>query len=741
LSAGPLAVNALAAAPTYTTAPVISGSAWVGQTLTLTQPANWSGAPTITDQWSDCNGSGQSCVAITGQTGSTYVVSGGDLGFTIEVAERATTTDGTGDTNTAFSNHTVTVTQDQPPTNSSLPTISGTARVASTLTVTPGTWNPRTSISDEWYRCTSANACTDTGISASTYPVTNTDLGDTIEAQETAVNNTTSGPAVTSAPTSTVTNPPPTNSTLPTITGNDQQGQNLTEHNGTWSPTATGFTYQWEECNSSGGACTQIDGATNSTYTLTLGDAGHTLDVRETATYANSAPSSPATSGHTGLVLPLPPANSAAPTISGYPEQGQTLTAASGQWTNNPNPSSYTYQWTVCSNPDSSCAAIPGANQQTYTVTAPDVGDTVLVAVTASNAGGTGTTAISDRSGTIQTGSSVQLLTTPDGPLVNQAVTMIATVTSQAAAALPDGSITFTNADVPIFGCVGEPVSPTGQSVTVLCQTSFAATDAQLSAVFTPASGSIVLGSSSPTASVVVGQDASAVVVDLSRQVKVLAQTTYTASVLPPASRSGPIEPSGTVEFLDGGKPIPGCPDQSLSNGTASCSVVYAAPGTHSITARYGGDANFSAHTSTAQTVNVSAAPVKGIITATMQWTFDYAPAYTRVATMVVNGAPAGATVRLQCNGRGCPFGRHDQTVPPRRRCSKHVRRCPTSGTLDLTSNFRHRQLPVGTQITIVIIRAQYVGKYYSFTVRSRRQPQVRIACLADGGTRPGVGC
>ena len=46
-----------------------------------------------------------------------------------------------------------------------------------------------------------------------------------------------------------------------------------------------------------------------------------------------------------------------------------------------------------------------------------------------------------------------------------------------------------------------------------------------------------------------------------------------------------------------------------------------------------------------------------------------------------------------------------------------------------------------GTQITIEIRRPRFVGKYYSFTVRSRKAPRVQIACLAVNGTRPNVGC
>jgi hypothetical protein len=40
-----------------------------------------------------------------------------------------------------------------------------------------------------------------------------------------------------------------------------------------------------------------------------------------------------------------------------------------------------------------------------------------------------------------------------------------------------------------------------------------------------------------------------------------------------------------------------------------------------------------------------------------------------------------------------------------------------------------------------LISHPSYIGKYYSFTVRARQQPTVKIACLAPESSLPGVGC
>jgi subtilase family serine protease len=82
---------------------------------------------------------------------------------------------------------------------------------------------------------------------------------------------------------------------------------------------------------------------------------------------------------------PAPPANTSPPTISGTPTQGQTLTAYPGSWTGSPSPS-YAYQWQQCSG--GTCANVPGATGQTYTLTSGDVGKTLDVVVTGTNASG-----------------------------------------------------------------------------------------------------------------------------------------------------------------------------------------------------------------------------------------------------------------------------------------------------------------------------------------------------------------
>jgi hypothetical protein len=80
------------------------------------------------------------------------------------------------------------------------------------------------------------------------------------------------------------------------------------------------------------------------------------------------------------------PVNTAAPTIWGTAQQGQTLTASNGSWSG--SPTGYTYVWSQCDANGGSCSAIGGATAATYTPAAADVGKTLRMTVTAANSGG-----------------------------------------------------------------------------------------------------------------------------------------------------------------------------------------------------------------------------------------------------------------------------------------------------------------------------------------------------------------
>jgi hypothetical protein len=199
------------------------------------------------------------------------------------------------------------------------------------------------------------------------------------------------------------------------------------------------------------------------------------------------------------------------------------------------------------------------------------------------------------------------------------------------------------------------------------------------------------------------------------------------------------------VGFFDNGTPIAGCTAQPLVNSTATCVVVYAHPGTHSITASYGGDANFTGSTSLASRMAAVIAPrqIRGTLDPTMLWTFRYKRSYTTVIQLIINGTAAGDIVTVTCHGHGCPFTKRVSKVTKPRRCGRGGRRhrCAAPRRLDITAPLRSHRLGVGATITVSITRPDWVGKYYAFKVRAGHAPRIGIDCLAPGLAKPGVAC
>jgi hypothetical protein len=97
-----------------------------------------------------------------------------------------------------------------------------------------------------------------------------------------------------------------------------------------------------------------------------------------------------ATGGGGTVVMTSAPGNTAAPSISGTDQEGQTLTASNGSWSGS-SPISYGYQWRQCDPSGNNCSDIAGATNQSYTATAQDASGTLRVKVTAANMSGSST--------------------------------------------------------------------------------------------------------------------------------------------------------------------------------------------------------------------------------------------------------------------------------------------------------------------------------------------------------------
>lgn len=167
----------------------------------------------------------------------------------------------------------------------------------------------------------------------------------------------------------------PVNTVAPAVTGTATVGQTLSCSTGTWdaAPPSITYTYQWQR------GTTNISGATSSTYVIQSADAGNTLRCVVTATNAVGATS--ANSNSTATVAQAP-VNTAAPTLSGTTQVGNTLSSTTGSWTATPAVSSYSYQW------QRNGSNIGGATSSTYTLVPADDGKNIRCVVTATNTAG-----------------------------------------------------------------------------------------------------------------------------------------------------------------------------------------------------------------------------------------------------------------------------------------------------------------------------------------------------------------
>lgn len=83
------------------------------------------------------------------------------------------------------------------------------------------------------------------------------------------------------------------------------------------------------------------------------------------------------------------PGNCALPSTSGVAQAGGVLTASTGVWISTGIPS-YSYQWRRCDGAGAGCADIAAATSQSYVIVTADVGATLRIVVTATNAAGSG---------------------------------------------------------------------------------------------------------------------------------------------------------------------------------------------------------------------------------------------------------------------------------------------------------------------------------------------------------------
>jgi hypothetical protein len=180
--------------------------------------------------------------------------------------------------------------------------------------------------------------------------------------------------------------PKPENSTRPTLSGAPVDGGTLTATRGTWTNNPQLYSVEWERCTAIGVGCEVIAAQNDMSYQLRAEDLGRYVRVKVTAANGGGF-SFPAYSDPVGPVQPGPPVRQLDPQVAGVPVEGNRLSATEGSWRGTP-PFNYGYQWKSCDPDGTNCTPIAGATGASYLLTVEEVGATVQVTVTASNAQG-----------------------------------------------------------------------------------------------------------------------------------------------------------------------------------------------------------------------------------------------------------------------------------------------------------------------------------------------------------------
>ncbi|WP_129789497.1 hypothetical protein [Promicromonospora panici] len=212
--------------------PTVSGTAQVGSTL-VAGTGTWSPEPMIITYSWQANGA-----MIAGATNSTLKVPASAVGKRITV--RATGTRPGYPTKSMTSAPTAVVVPGA--FKAPQPTVTGTAKVGKTLTVSRGTWSPTpSSVKYVW----KANGVTISTRTTNTFVVPASAKGRRLTVTVTGSSAGYTTKSVTSEQTAVIA-PGTFTASRPTITGTKRVGYTLTVSKGTWSPAPSSVTYVWK---------------------------------------------------------------------------------------------------------------------------------------------------------------------------------------------------------------------------------------------------------------------------------------------------------------------------------------------------------------------------------------------------------------------------------------------------------------------------------------------------------------
>lgn len=228
--------------------------------------------------------------------------------------------------------------------------------------------------------------------------------------------------------------------------------------------------------------------------------------------------------------------------------------------------------------------------------------------------------------------------------VINTAITLTATVTPSTGTVPLTGAVTFTDGSSPVAGCTVAFSTSTGVAS---CTTSSLALGSHTITAKYANDSSYSTSNATLTQVITVGST-SVGVVSNNTAPAVNQQVTLTATVTAAAPGSSPTALSGSVTFTDtpqGGTATTICSGVAVSpsSGKATCNDSWTAAGTHSITATYANDSNFTGSTSAPATVTVGAASTSLTLTSSAASpAVNQSPSVVFTATITEN--PVGSS-------------------------------------------------------------------------------------------------
>ena len=294
--------------------------------------------------------------------------------------------------------------------------------------------------------------------------------------------------------------------------------------------------------------------------------------------------------------------------------------------------------------------AVDGTGTATCTVTYAGTGSTTVTAVYLGDANYVTSTSapvtqVVDQATTLTT-----LGSSSNPSVTGQQVTYTAIAAPVApGAGTPTGNIEFLDGATPIADCGGASGVTVDGTGTATCAVTYPAIGSHtITAVYLGDTN--FAGSTSTPVVQAVDQGATATSLGSSANPSTAGDSvTYTAVAAPVAPATG--TPTGNIEFLDGATPIADCGGASGvtvdGTGTAQCTTTYPVSGSHTITAVYLGDTNYSTSSSTPLTQVVDPIPTSVTASASPDTTVF------GQSTTITADVPVGATGTVTFTGPG----------------------------------------------------------------------------------------